>query len=284
MTLFFKTLASSSKGNAAVIYTGQSSFLVDAGISFSRIAKALQSMNLDIHNLTGVFITHAHSDHVRALPMLLAKTTVPVYCTKRTHLALSRRRDFAASRDVLNRMQFFEPRMDFGDIVVETYPFPHGGWLLSGQDHAGEHIGFKFNFHGEGKHCSLGFATDLGHFPEDLIKTYFNCDFYLLESNHDVDLQLNSDRPAGLIKRNLSNIGHLSNDQAAQALLKLIHPDHTQRRTREVVLAHLSRDCNSHDLARDLVTTRLIERNIHSVNVTVAPFDEPSPTYCIQAQ
>ncbi|HAR61892.1 MAG: hypothetical protein DKM50_08015 [Candidatus Margulisiibacteriota bacterium] len=283
MGFFVKTLASSSRGNAALVFTRKTRILIDAGISFRRIKEALNEIQIPLESLSAVLITHAHSDHVKGLPLFISKTDIPIFCSKRTSIALLRRKEFQGIAALMGKINFYDGKtIRFDDISVDSYPFPHGGWLLSGIDHAGEHTCFKLTYTDKGTTRTVGFATDIGCFPHHLIEPYYNCDLYVIEANHDVGQQLISSRPAGLIKRNLSDTGHLSNDQAADALVKLIHPEPHLRRTKHIHLAHLSRDCNCHELASNVIKCKLQSKGYSEINVTTAPYDVPSEIFHVK--
>ena len=85
---------------------------------------------------------------------------------------------------------------------------------------------------------------DLGHVPEKVELAVSGSDYFVFESNHDVDMEKTSGRPNYLIRRVLGNLGHLSNYQAACSLSKVVKSN-----TKMVILAHLSMDCNIPSLA-----------------------------------
>lgn len=56
-------------------------------------------------------------------------------------------------------------------------------------------------------------------------------------------MELNSPRPAYLIKRNMSDTGHLNNIDSSYYLSLIVG-----NKTKTILFAHLSRDCNREDL------------------------------------
>ena len=62
-------LGSGSRGNAIFVSTGATRVLVDAGLSTLAIKQRLECIGEDIDKLSGVVISHEHTDHVRALPV-----------------------------------------------------------------------------------------------------------------------------------------------------------------------------------------------------------------------
>ena len=78
------TLASGSSGNCAVVSDGTVHILIDAGISAKRIALGLRSLGLSPAQLSGVLITHEHSDHISGLDMLCRQTGADLYTAEGT--------------------------------------------------------------------------------------------------------------------------------------------------------------------------------------------------------
>ena len=78
------TLASGSKGNAALISTDSQRFLVDVGISCRELVKRMQQVGASPEELDGVFLTHEHVDHVKGLVTFAKKYQVPMYASQGT--------------------------------------------------------------------------------------------------------------------------------------------------------------------------------------------------------
>jgi len=79
------SLSSGSNGNAFYIKTGNTSFLVDAGISRRQILLRLEQIQGHISEINGIFITHEHFDHIRGLDILMKYFPRPVYITEKTY-------------------------------------------------------------------------------------------------------------------------------------------------------------------------------------------------------
>lgn len=280
MVFFIKTLASSSKGNSSLIISPKAKILVDAGITCKRIREALMDENISISELDAILVTHAHSDHTKGLPVLLKHLDIPVYMSQGVYNVLSKKNTFEKICSSYKRFEVF-PDKSFvvNDIEVHTNNFPHGGWLYSKKDDAGDHNCFKFVIRNNKEVYSLGYLTDLGYFPDELIDQYYNCDFYLFESNHDENLQKMASRPWGLIQRNLGDQGHLSNKQAANAFVKLIPSQKNERRTSKVLLAHLSKECNMHELAIEAFSESFAVNSIDGIDIHIAPHESPSSLF-----
>ncbi|MGI5868522.1 MAG: MBL fold metallo-hydrolase [Kiritimatiellia bacterium] len=224
----FCVLASGSSGNCIYVESKETRVLVDAGISRKAVQERLAQIGVELDAIAGLCITHDHTDHTAAIPVLLKHHQMPLYATYAT----------ASSVETNTKKHFewnlFEPGCAFaiGDLTFEAFTVPHD---------AGDPVGFVVS-DGERR---LGIATDMGEVPDMVAHHLKGCHALILEFNHDRDLLLNADRPWMLKQRILGRRGHLSNVQASD-LLRNIAGDHL----RTLFLAHLSEDCNTPALAR----------------------------------
>lgn len=253
----FTVLASGSSGNAAYLETPNSRVLIDCGISAKRIREALLNLDRTPERLNGILITHEHSDHISGLKVLAAKLGIPVYCNRHTAEEIRRIHDADFDFRLVETGNTFE----IGDLNVDTFPIPHD---------AIDPMGFMLHTP-EGR---IGFLTDMGHGTRLVADRVRDAEVLLLETNHDVDL-LNNDprRPWSLKQRILSRHGHLSNEGAAQFLEQLVHPE-----LQHIYCAHLSRECNTPDLAHTEIHTQLGQLGASFVNVEVTSPRQPCKT------
>jgi phosphoribosyl 1,2-cyclic phosphodiesterase len=70
-------------------------------------------------------------------------------------------------------------------------------------------------------------------------------DAFIFESNHDVEMLRMGRYPWSVKRRILSDVGHVSNEDAALAMAEVITDN-----TKHIYLAHLSQDNNMKELAR----------------------------------
>ena len=240
--------ASGSTGNCALLSDGETHILIDAGISRKRIVDSLALCAVSPQELTGVLITHEHTDHVSGLPMLCKLYATPVYAprTVANHL----RRAVAGVDDYLHDIPVSEPFM-LGEVRVTAFPTPHD---------SDQSVGYRF----EGSD-SFGFCTDCGHVSGEMREGLRGCRVALVEANHDEEMLRYGSYPAYLKRRILSDTGHLSNDACAALCTEL-----AESGTETFVLAHLSRENNRPALARKAVETALCE-NGRSAKVEIAP-------------
>jgi phosphoribosyl 1,2-cyclic phosphodiesterase len=254
------SIASGSEGNSLLVSAGGTHILVDAGISARRITAALSSLGLTPGDIAGVLVTHEHSDHTAGLATLTKQYRLPLYASGGTAGALCARIPHAA--DVLHLL----PRqgvLTLGDAQVTVFPTSHD---------AAESIDFRFDCGG----AALGVLTDTGCVTPETEQALQGVDLLVLESNHDEDWLLSGPYPYYLKQRILGNRGHLSNDAAAALAQRMASAG-----TRQFVLAHLSRENNTPERARQTMARALAGLD---VSVTVAPRAELSGPYIAEVR
>jgi phosphoribosyl 1,2-cyclic phosphodiesterase len=225
---FYCTLASGSKGNAAVLSHGSTTILVDAGISCRRLANELKQFDIKLSDLTAVIITHEHSDHIRGLETLIKRYKTPIYMSAGTAWGIEESLPL-----VHNEAGIFYAGDGFeiGEIGVETFSTPHD---------AADSVGFIFTT----GHTVLGYATDLGYVTPEIRNRLVESECLFIESNHDLFSLLEGAYPDFLKRRILSRRGHLSNDACADLVTEAVRCG-----TRRVSLCHLSEQNNTPELA-----------------------------------
>lgn len=264
--MYFCPLYSGSSGNALFCQYGDTRLLIDAGKSGRTIEDALASIGTDIRSISGVLITHEHSDHIQGAGVLARKYHLPLYATRETWNAMEGK----IGRIPPDTMRFFEAGKDFwlGDIGVSAFSIPHD---------AADPVGFRLY----GGSLSISTATDLGWFSDEVFRRIAGSTLVLLESNHDPDmLRANPHYSAALKARILGDHGHLSNESCAGALLKLIDAG-----TADVILGHLSGENNTPTLARRVSVAALEREGIRpeeDVRVEVALRDEVGSVYTLK--
>jgi phosphoribosyl 1,2-cyclic phosphodiesterase len=259
----FRSLGSGSSGNAAILRAGEAIILIDAGLSLRRLTQHIDAAGYRPQDIGAVFLTHAHGDHTRCAATFAKKYNLPVYLTRETHCALKRKDPEIADCVI----QYLPKHLTLGELAITSFRLPHCGHRHDNSDDAGGTAGFLFEYASR----RFVYCTDCGTIPKPLHKILHNCDFYFIESNHDVRWQKVSRRPIQVIERNLSDFGHLSNDQTADILSQVILADHHKRKTKTIMLAHLSKDCNSHVLAEKTIRDRLSKEQLTGVEIKIAP-------------
>ncbi|KKE78291.1 MBL fold metallo-hydrolase [Bacilli bacterium] len=255
MTLRFSVLASGSTGNAFYIESEQQKLLVDAGLSGKKLTELFQKIQVDPNDLSGILVTHEHSDHIKGLGIFARKYNLPIYANEKTWKAMDKS---IGKVSVDQRFLFqMEEVKTFEDMDVESFGVSHD---------AAEPM--FYTFHSNGKKVAL--VTDLGYVSERIKKTVEDADAYIFEANHDVEMLRMGRYPWSVKRRILGDSGHVSNEDSGLALADII-----SNRTKRIYLAHLSLDNNMKDLARMSVDQVLQERGI---NIGLYDTDPEEPT------
>lgn len=237
MTLKFCSLFSGSSGNASYIGTDRTHILVDAGFTGKRIVEGLKDIGLGGEELDGILISHEHSDHIKSAGVLSRRFDIPIYANEDTWKSMEDKLGKVASKNI----RVFNNDIDFyiKDINVHAYGIPHD---------AADPVGFCF-FYGNKK---ISITTDLGHTNSKIINTVMDSDLVVLEANHDLNMLQVGPYPWYLKKRIMGKKGHLSNEDAGAALVRMM-----AGKVSHVLLAHLSRENNFPQLAYQTVVNVL---------------------------
>ena len=226
-------LFSGSSGNVTYIGCQGAGILVDAGVSARRMDAALAAHDWDANALLGLFITHEHTDHISGLDVFARKHHLPVFASETTRQAI-------LGAGIGTEITPFADTVALGGFTVTRFATSHdcegsSGYVVHTPD---------------GKRIAV--CTDLGYVSEEVEAALTGCDGILLESNHDLAMLRNGPYPPFLKNRIRSDRGHLSNPSSADLIARL-----AQSGTTRFVLAHLSKENNTPDLALDCTRTRL---------------------------
>jgi phosphoribosyl 1,2-cyclic phosphodiesterase len=231
-------LASGSGGNCIALRSCQTTILVDVGIAKTKIEKKLLDVGIRPDEIQAILITHAHSDHVKGLP-LASKYNIPVYAAE----------DEWKSINGVDE-ELIRPIPAGGDINIQDW------FIESFKIHHDAYSPLGYTIHDyEGQKCSI--CLDTGHVDEDMISTMEYSNIYIIESNHEPNMVEVSDYPPATKARILSHIGHLSNEQTAEALSKLVMGVGEQ-----IYLTHLSHKNNMPALAGMTVKRALAKKGL----------------------
>ena len=248
-------LGSGSAGNCAYVETEETRVLIDAGLSLRQIRLRLATIGRAPENLTGILVTHEHSDHVQCLPALSEKLHIPIYGNRPTLEAVQHQ----CKARLVCRLFSTGASFKVGDILVDTFSIPHD---------AQDPVGYLLRTSAG----NIGFLTDLGHATRLVLERIRPANALVLESNHDVKmLQDCPNRPWSLKQRILGRHGHLSNEAAADAAEQIMSAD-----LRHLYLGHLSRDCNRPELALRVVSDRLQKIRANHVGSNSRPRPIPA--------
>jgi len=247
-------LASGSAGNCTIVRCPTGVMLIDVGIGPRVTAKRMGGTGVCTADVKAICLTHLDRDHFCGNWLAsIVRHGIAVYChCQRVDelMAIAEVRERTASeRHPFSARQFAQLLHTFDGRRFEPLEGLRVQPITLAHDTLGSH-GFLM----EGFGCRLGYATDLGHVPADLIERFEAVDILALESNYDPEMELRSARPCFLKQRIMSGSGHLSNSQALDAVRRIL-----RRRERKglpppehIVLLHRSRECNCPKLLRKL--------------------------------
>ncbi len=229
----FINVGSGSKGNATLIYDEKTIIQIDMGLTKKRVTEALSTIGKNICNLQGILVTHEHTDHIKNLYMYKGK--VPIHASRGTV-------------DFFDEEVIPEESFEIGTFTIIPFETSHD---------ASNPVGYVI-FSGETK---LVYITDTGYIPETSLDYLKNADYYIVESNHDLKMLMDSHRPACLKRRIKGDVGHLSNIDSAIYMSECI-----SEKTKAIYLAHLSEECNLPEIAlesyRKTFKRKKVELNI----------------------
>ncbi|MBU7007268.1 MBL fold metallo-hydrolase [Phosphitispora fastidiosa] len=236
------TLASGSSGNCTYIEGNGASVLVDAGLSGKAIKQGLETIGVDPLDLDGIMVTHEHLDHIKGAGILSRRYDLKIYATAMTweQMLPTVGNIEDCNRGVLRREDYLE----IEDLKIECFETSHD---------AAESIGFCF---ASGR-VKVGITTDTGLLTRQARKHVDGSDLLIFEANHDLDMLKSGRYPWSVKQRILSDRGHMSNIAAGHCLASLI-----SGKTNKVILAHLSRDNNTPELAFKTVADVLQESGL----------------------
>ena len=229
--------ASGSSGNCALVSDGDTHILLDAGISARRIRAGLSARDVTADALTGVLVTHEHSDHVKGLAVLLRHDPVPVYALPAVCAALRAQLRAQLPAGCLHEIM---PDVPFclGDVCVTPFATMH--------DAAGS-CGYRLD-----GSARFGLCTDLGVVTDTVRAALAGVDCAVIEANHDPELLRTGPYPIYLKRRIASDRGHLSNESAGELAAFL-----AENGAQQLILGHLSRENNTPDTALAAVSAAL---------------------------
>ena len=209
-------IRSGSKGNATLIDSGNALIQIDMGVPLKYIREGCSLLGKTLKDIQGVFYTHNHSDHIKDAHKL--RKYCPAYADKET-------------ADWAEHPLYPGVGEQIGDLLVFPFSVSHD---------APNPLNFLI-YCGDTR---VAYITDTGYLSEENLHLIKDCDYYLIESNHDIKMERNSGRPRYLINRVLGEFGHLSNIDSALYMSELVGP-----KTKGIYLGHLSDDCNTHEIA-----------------------------------
>lgn len=247
-------LASGSSGNCFYVGDNDNAVLIDAGISCKQIMTRMNVLGKSISELSGIFVTHEHSDHIRGIDVLARKFKIPIYATKDTILA----KRICMDLDLINPIKNDEV-VRVGNLKIEAFSKSHD---------AADPVSYSITESNDKNRVSV--ITDIGHACQNVIDFVSMSDALFMESNHDIDMLDNGPYPYFLKNRIKSNLGHISNIDSASCV-----SDNAKCRLKHVILSHLSKNNNTESHAMDAFNV-LRSRKDLNCNVLVSNREMPT--------
>lgn len=219
----FALLASGSKGNCFLYRDENTRLMIDCGTTRKYLNSCFEKLNFKPEDLDAVLITHDHSDHISQIKMFRDREIYsPVELSGIT----------------VHRVTPMK-RFQIEHVTVTPLALSHD---------AGPTVGYIL----ETWNSRLVYITDTGYLKEEYLPLIAGADYYILESNHDVEMLMETNRPQFLKSRIFSDTGHLCNEDCAAILERSV----TQN-TKMIVLAHLSQEANERQLALRVTADRI---------------------------
>lgn len=243
--MLVSVLASGSEGNCTFIQTKNKKILIDLGMNNKYITSKLAEIDVLPSEIDYVFITHTHADHTGAMKTFFKNNTPFVFLDEKMLPELEFLNDYP-------NLCFDNSTLNFDGLTVEI--------LKTSHDAPGSRA---YIFREDDS--SVVYITDTGYINQKYFDKLTNLSLYIFESNHDVEMLMHGKYPSWLKARIRNDEGHLSNNQCAFYLSKFIGPN-----TKEVVLAHISKENNTPEIALDTLKSSLSENNINFDNIIVA--------------
>ena len=248
------SLASGSKANCTLVSSGNTHVLIDFGLSCKRVKSDLVRFGINLCDVSAVFITHEHSDHVAGLPTFMKNHSIPVYITHPSYISYIRGKGFDCKNDfTITDTDFC---MQVGDLKIEAMPVRHDSAAC---------VAYRIT----GGGISLGICTDAGKPTDELFEFFRDCESVITEANYDEAMLICGPYSQVLKYRIMGERGHTSNVDCARFVSRL-----AKAGVKRVLLAHISPENNTHDLALHEVAMEMRRNDAHLDFLAAAPRDE----------
>ncbi|MCR5595053.1 MAG: MBL fold metallo-hydrolase [Lachnospiraceae bacterium] len=255
-------IASGSSGNCIYVGSDDTHLIVDCGISGKKAAAGVNSLELSMTDISGILITHEHTDHIGGLGVLSRRYGIPIYTTPDTANAIMSTPGIGEIDPSLFTAVSPDVPFMIGDIEINPLRVSHD---------AVDPVAYRFK---QGEHKGA-IVTDLGFYNDYIVNSLKGLDVLMIESNHDINMLQVGPYPYLLKQRILSDKGHLSNESAGRLLSEILHD-----KMKHIILGHLSHENNLPELAFESVRMEITVSDTPykggDFPVTVAKRSEPS--------
>jgi phosphoribosyl 1,2-cyclic phosphodiesterase len=253
MSLRVKSLATGSSGNAILVQAGETSILIDCGLPTRAVEGYLKHANIDPTSLAAIALTHEHTDHIQSAGVMARRYGVPIVANKRTL------DEGAAGLGQISSLELATgSTRTIGQIELASFPIPHD---------AVEPVGYFLTY----QNWNICIILDAGKPSYEMRQPLRRADLAIIEANHERERLITGPYTRVLKARILSEIGHLSNVEAAQLLAETSNGAH-----RWAWLAHLSEVNNTPRIALRTVSHYLRHEGITNTELGISRRDRPS--------
>lgn len=228
MSLYFRSICSSSSGNCLTLWSENTKILIDCGLSsMKRTRQALNSLFDDNAQLDSILLTHNHCDHISYYPLrVLEESGLTIRLHDDCVDQLKYKHFNSYGFKGLNIKPFKKRRFTVGDFCIKPFEvchnpdYPTYGFEIFCQD------------------SKIVIATDFFNW-ESVFDNFLDADFIFVESNHDLDLLEQFYNP--------NSHFHMPNPETGNLLLNAVSQSRKVPST--IMLGHISSQRNERDLA-----------------------------------
>ena len=254
MSLRVKSLATGSSGNAILVQAGATSLLIDCGLPTRAVEDYLRHAHIDPGSLSAIALTHEHTDHIQSAGVMARRYGVPVVANKRT----LEEGAGALGGSVPSLELATGSCRTLGEIELASFLIPHD---------AAEPVGYVLTY--QGWHICV--ILDAGKPSYEMRAPLRKADLVIIEANHERERLIAGPYTRVLKARILSEMGHLSNVEAAQLLAETANGKH-----KWAWLAHLSEVNNTPHIAMRTVKSYLRHEGVTGIELAISKRDRPS--------
>lgn len=247
-------LASGSEGNVTYIETSNHKILLDLGTTIKYIKEQLADIEVSLEDIDYIFITHVHDDHIKALKNYIKKYNATICLSPKMYSEIEYLHDYP-------NILLYDTNVILDDLSIEIIKTSHD-------------TSDSRSFILRNNNKSIVYLTDTGYINQKYFKNLKNCNIYLFESNHDIEMLLNGPYPKWLKDRVMGPYGHLSNKDSAIYLAKLISEE-----TSKIVLMHLSHKNNTEEKALETIREIFNEYEVSFSDIVCARQKEKSELF-----
>lgn len=259
------SIASGSSGNCIYIGSEDTHILIDAGISRKRIVDGLKKVDLELSDISAIFVTHEHIDHIKGIGVISRKEETPIYATEGTIQGIKDTSSLGLVTEEVYNTVNADKELHINDLCIHPFTISHD---------ANEPVAYTVTCGKE----KMSVITDLGKYDDYIVDNLKGTNSLLIEANHDIKMLQVGSYPYYLKQRILGDKGHLSNETSGRLLSDLLCDD-----LKNVMLGHLSKENNYEQLAYETVRLEIdLGDNGYKASdfsISVAPRDVPSAIF-----